>query len=337
MKLDAARVRRAVQQVQAQFIENAPAHRVFTMLLTELVEISGSDFGFIGEVLEREQPRLKPLAVYAQLAVNSRQLGPRNGDGEAHALGMDALLDAVAAAGRPVLSPVVSTAREQDAATEQAFRAMTGVPLKCGSELVGLVGLGGVMRAAPMQPALHAGAGQPGAGPPRAMPWELLQPLLDTGAFLIQGYRSAGRVCSLERLAPAEADMGCVLGLDGTLKRADPALAALLGCSEAELTHLPLEHWVRPQDRAALARALEQLRREQPLADLTLQFLPRNGGPVWLCWRAAPDPGQQAVYALVRSVPPQCEAGAQPPELAAQTRSRLVGLGEMIQIESARG
>ncbi len=97
-------------------------------------------------------------------------------------------------------------------------------------------------------------------------------------------------------------DMACSVGLDGTVRDVNAALAEALGFDRDELIARPAAELVHPDDLELSQRALQQLLREGRLTGVQHRCRSKQGGWRWLEWsaRVAPDTG--LVYATARDV-----------------------------------
>lgn len=97
-----------------------------------------------------------------------------------------------------------------------------------------------------------------------------------------------------------------LLGLDGHLHHANPALLELLGADVQLPSREPLTHWLHPQDKEAFDYACERARRQQtdiPCGELRLNC--RQEGYQWLrtsvCWIPASESND--AHLLIRFTP----------------------------------
>jgi PAS domain S-box-containing protein len=113
-------------------------------------------------------------------------------------------------------------------------------------------------------------------------------------------------------------EMLCISGIDGYFKRVNPAFAATLGYSQAELLGRPFIEFLHPDDMEALRAAMTgDVAMEQPSAMeaaaggvVTVvsenRYRCKDGSYRWLSWRTAmPLPGEDVVYAAARDVTEQ--------------------------------
>lgn len=100
-------------------------------------------------------------------------------------------------------------------------------------------------------------------------------------------------------------DWLCIVGMDGYLKRVNPAFAHTLGYSEDELLTRALLEFVHPEDVSKTQEAVESLMRGEPTIDFQNRFLAKDGTYRIIDWAALPVLEEQLVYAVGRDVTEQ--------------------------------
>ncbi len=166
----------AVQQAQAAFIESDDKRAAFASLLDALLSVTGSEYGFVAEVLYdmREQPYIKTHAI-SNIAWDdaSRGLYEAQLDSGMEFRNLDTLFGQALRTREPVLSndPAHDPRAGGMPAGHKAMNAFLGVPLLVGERLVAMVGL----------------ANQPGGY--SAADIEFLQPLLGAVRQLVIAWR----------------------------------------------------------------------------------------------------------------------------------------------------
>ena len=167
----------ALTEAQREFIRGSDTHRLFEKLLGVLLELTGSEYGFIGEVLRT--PEGAPF-VRAHAITNIAWTDElRRMYAEKAPLGLEfrnphTLFGVVLTTGEPVVSntPATDPRRGGLPPGHPAMHAFLGLPFKSGEELVGMVGL----------------ANRPGGYDATVIAF--LQPLLATCCTIILGWRS---------------------------------------------------------------------------------------------------------------------------------------------------
>ena len=178
---------RALTEAQTEFIQGVDSFRLFEKLLSVLLEVTGSEYGFIGEVTYTPNgtPYLTTHAItniawtpelrefYARAAPKGMEF--RN---------LRTLFGSVMTTGQPVIAnqPDTDTRRGGLPPGHPDLRCFLGVPFHSATEMVGMVGI----------------ANRPGGYDTGVITF--LQPLLATCCAILQGTRSEQR----RRLAEEE-------------------------------------------------------------------------------------------------------------------------------------
>lgn len=111
--------------------------------------------------------------------------------------------------------------------------------------------------------------------------------------------RVAARTAERDRLWRNTQDLQLVIGRDGVVHAANPAVLRLLGWPEEAMVGQNSLSFVHPEDRAASVDALSRAVVDQ-LRPFENRFKCRNGAFRWIAWVAAPDEG--LVYASGRDI-----------------------------------
>ncbi|MGI5453868.1 PAS domain S-box protein [Streptomyces sp. CA-249302] len=106
----------------------------------------------------------------------------------------------------------------------------------------------------------------------------------------------------LESIFNLSLDLLCISGLDGYLKRVNPAFERTLGYSGETLLSRPYTEFVHEEDRAGTRDALERLAVGVELAEFENRWLRADGTECWLQWSARPVPEEGLIYAAARDV-----------------------------------
>lgn len=112
--------------------------------------------------------------------------------------------------------------------------------------------------------------------------------------------QEAGRL--LENFFAVSLDLLTLAGMDGYLKRVNPAFTKTLGYSEEELLERPFLEFVHPDDRQDTETALRGLSDGSVVLSFQNRYRHRNGQAVWLEWSAVPHLDEGLIYAAARDV-----------------------------------
>ncbi|MCW5596678.1 MAG: GAF domain-containing protein [Rhodocyclaceae bacterium] len=178
--LEQNRMLHAVSEAQADFISDADPHPTFNRLLTQLLDITDSQYGFIGET-PRNAEGVPYLRIYAISDLSwddaSRGLYQSVVKGGFEFRNPNSLFGQVLSSGKPLLSnaPASDPRRGGLPQGHPPLNAFMGLPLYRGGELVGMVAV----------------ANRPGGYEEAQI--EQLQPFTTTCAALIDAYHNSQR------------------------------------------------------------------------------------------------------------------------------------------------
>jgi PAS domain S-box-containing protein len=129
-----------------------------------------------------------------------------------------------------------------------------------------------------------------------------------------------------DRFFSLSLDMLCIVSLDGSLKRVNPAFTNTLGHPEAVLLDSSLLELIHPEDRERTAARMRELASGNPVACLEIRLLCRDGSYKWLAWSIAPFLADGLAYAVARDQTRQ----KQDEEALRQSGARLASVLESI-------
>lgn len=185
----------AITRVQSLFITNTPPNILFEELLSTLLSLTGSEYGFIGDILYRQDgaPYLKTRAL-TNIAWNeeTRALYDRYASLGMEFTNLRSLFGSVLTTGKAVISnnPLADPRRCGIPAGHPPLNAFLGLPFYNGTDMVGMLGL----------------ANRWGGYDTTLI--DHLQPLLATCAHILEGYRIEQRRKAVEaELRSSEASL----------------------------------------------------------------------------------------------------------------------------------
>jgi PAS domain S-box-containing protein len=97
-------------------------------------------------------------------------------------------------------------------------------------------------------------------------------------------------------------DLLCILGVDGYLKRVNPAFERTLGYEAAKLLLRPLLEFVHPDDRQAVEATMARLHTGHGAERFESRFVRSDGVVRWLEWSARPMVERGLIYSAARDV-----------------------------------
>ena len=239
----------SIANLQSEFIADAEPGVLFERVLEDLLDLTGSEYGLVGEVHQGpDGPYLQTHALSEVMRDGgSVHLAGRPGEGGIRFDPMDSFFGAVVTSGRMVISnePDKDPRRGGVPGTHPPAESFLGMPLRQGAELVGVVGI----------------ANRPGGYDTELA--AALEPFLAPCANLIVAYRSDRRRQVAEQalhrterrlrlVAENVGDLLYTMSEDGTLRFISESVERLLGYSSADLADTDLYQLVHPEDQAVL-------------------------------------------------------------------------------------
>jgi len=103
-----------------------------------------------------------------------------------------------------------------------------------------------------------------------------------------------------ERLFELSIDMLCILTLDGTLEKCNPAWHTTLGYELSELHAKSMFGFIHPEDLGMTSLELQRLCNEKKACTFENRFLCKDGSYRWLLWNAIPALERGRIYAVAR-------------------------------------
>jgi len=255
MRNKTIRLLESIHKAQSEFIEDAAPNVVFDNLLGHLLDVTESEYGFIGDVLYTAsgKPYLKTQAI-TNIAWNqeTREFYEEYAPQGMEFNNLDTLFGAVMTSGAPVMAndPDKDPRHGGRPPGHPPLRAFLGLPLRHGQKLVGMLGL----------------ANRPGGYDEDLVRY--LEPILTTCSSLLHAYRNARQHKEADKerrelrtqiqYAQKLEGLGVLAG--GIAHDFNNLLTAILGNASSALMKLPRESEVRgnlEQIETASLRAAE--------------------------------------------------------------------------------
>ena len=123
----------------------------------------------------------------------------------------------------------------------------------------------------------------------------------------------------------------CIIGLDGYLKRINPAWEKTLGYTQRELLATPLIQFVHPEDRDATIAEVNRLENglEAEANSFENRFICKDGTYKWLTWSAAPFNEDGLIYAVARDITVEKQAEQELQDLSAALANTVEGISRL--------
>jgi PAS domain S-box-containing protein len=106
----------------------------------------------------------------------------------------------------------------------------------------------------------------------------------------------------LDRFFHYALDMLCIAGVDGYLKRVNPAFERVLGYSMEELLARPFVDLIHPDDQIETVGEVGKLASGRPTLSFVNRYLCKDGTYKRLHWTAYPEPQTGLLYAVARDL-----------------------------------
>jgi PAS domain S-box-containing protein len=127
--------------------------------------------------------------------------------------------------------------------------------------------------------------------------------LAETGALLEQRLHELKSTQEeLDHFFSLSLDLLSIAGTDGYLKRVNPAWQATLGWTPDELTAVPYQEFLHPEDVASTIAETSKLSEGVTTVGFENRYRCKDGSYRWLQWKAAPLPLQGVIYAAARDI-----------------------------------
>ncbi|ACK68274.1 PAS/PAC sensor signal transduction histidine kinase [Rippkaea orientalis PCC 8801] len=261
---------RTISLAQSQFIADTVPQILFNDLLENLLNLTDSEYGFIGEILysaqgkpyieeahmkTRGQPYLKTHAI-TNIAWNeeTRQFYAENSPHGMEFYNLKTLFGAVITTGQPVIANHPATDPRRGGLPEghPSLDTFLGLPFYHDNQLVGMVGIANREQGYDIELV------------------EYLQPFLTTCANLIKAYRNERSRQQAEKerevsenklkaLLKYSSDIVSVFDEQGQLIYTSPAVEKIYGFSPEELQNKNTFELIHPDDRSEVRNAFCQL------------------------------------------------------------------------------
>ncbi len=273
---------KAITIAQSQFIADTLPHILFDDLLENLLSLTESEYGFIGEIGYNEQGeyyleethmklRGKPyLKTHALTNISWNEETSNFYDENApHAMefhNLNTLFRAVITTGKPVIFNHSNNDPKRGDLTEDepSLNAFLGLPFYHNNQLVGMVGVANRLQGYDDNLV------------------EYLRPFLTTCANLIKAYRNeASRQQAeqekeasenkLQALLTHSSDIVSIFNREGQLIYNSPAAEKIYGFSLEEMQQMRTFYLIHPDDRARVGKSFSQLL-DYPRETITVQY-----------------------------------------------------------------
>ncbi|PFG73435.1 PAS domain S-box protein [Tepidiforma thermophila] len=263
----------AISRAQAEFIASGDHQAVFEGLLAALLDLTESEYGFIGETMAEPggAPKLRAIALtYPEDPADRARLAEA-APPDLVFENLDTLFGVTLRTGEPVISndPGSDPRAHGTPPGHPRLTSYLGLPIVSRGEVVGMVGV----------------ANRPGGYSDADVAF--LRPFLATCATLIEALRAEEQRLAAERRLAAALERSEITLWEWDVARDE--MVAFAGNSEGAPPQPGLPHWlerVHPDDRRAVVAAFEaHLRAEASAIDVEHRYLLPGGGYGWYLTR----------------------------------------------------
>jgi len=293
------RLLHSISEAQAQFITDIDLSVLFDKLLQDLLALTQSEYGFIGEVLtdHAQQPFIKIHAI-TDIAWNDETMEwyeqSKNSGMEFH--NFESLFGAVLTSREPVIcnDPARDPRSGGLPAGHPPLHSFLGLPFSSGKEMVGIVGI----------------ANRPGGYDEQMFSY--LGPFLNTCGNIIQAYRSdiqrrkAQRQLQLLSLVASKTDNAVIItDRAGYIEWVNEGFTRISGYTMEEVIGKKPGHVLQgtETDAATVARMSSAVRQGQSFTEEVLNYH-KNGTAYWLSIAVTPtydENGQLCRFIAIES------------------------------------
>jgi PAS domain S-box-containing protein len=291
-----------VNSIQREFILNDNPRSAFAILLESLITLTGSEYGFVGEVLRDAQnaPYLKTYAI-TNIAWNAetRKFYDEYNETGMEFHNLETLFGKVLATGKHLIANEPATHPDRGGLPDghPSLDAFLGLPIFAGEEFAGMAGV----------------ANRKGGYDEALI--EEIRPILEAGAYMISASRERKRRHEIERDlntslmqrdSIVDTALDSVIGMDhkGRIFEFNPAAERTFGWSRSEVLGRPLADTIIPENlreahRKGFARYLSTGKRTVIGKRIELNAIRRSGEqfPVeFSITEIVPEPEGQPVF-----------------------------------------
>jgi len=272
----------------------------FDQVLNQILEITGSEYGFIGEVFQNEknEPFLKSYALtniawddetkafYEQHAPNGMEFH-----------NLDTLFGYAMKHKEVVISnnPTQDDRRGGLPKGHPALDAFLGIPILFNGDLIGMVGI----------------ANKNGGYIENDV--SLLNPLISTFSTVINStkiererVKNQGEIISIKNELQSFFDLSndfmCIANIDGTFRKVNFEFERVLGYTQKQLEGKRFIDFIHEDDLESTFKEIEKLAQGETTTSFENRYRTLDGNYIILNWRASPDVKTGLLYATARDV-----------------------------------
>lgn len=273
----------AIRTAQSEYITDSNPQILFDNLMKNILALTNSEFGFIGEVLykNKDEPYLKTRAI-TDIAWNEKiqELYDKNAPDGFEFYNLKTLFGHVMSTGKPVTAnnPSEDTRRGGLPQGHPPIHSFMGLPFYHKKNLVGMVGI----------------ANRPGGYDELLI--EYMQPLLITCGNIIQAYRNDHQQEKMEeelegarnryrKIVEDLPDLVCRYRPDTTITFVNEAYATYFGKKVDELIGTSFLDLIPAEDHDYVLKQIASFNEISPLITMEHKVITPDGQQRWQFWR----------------------------------------------------
>lgn len=106
----------------------------------------------------------------------------------------------------------------------------------------------------------------------------------------------------LNNIFNSSLDLIIIAGLDGFVKKANPAAKQILEYDAAEIINLPFTHFIHPDDEAITRLEADKLAKGEIIPYFENRLITKNGNVKWIAWTFTPSKEDNLIYGMGKDI-----------------------------------
>lgn len=106
----------------------------------------------------------------------------------------------------------------------------------------------------------------------------------------------------LNKIFTSSGDLIIIKDLEGKIKKANPAISAILEYCPEEIIDLPFTHFIHPDDEEATRKEAEKLSRGESILYFENRLISKKGDIKWLAWTFTPSNDDNLIYGIGKDI-----------------------------------
>ncbi len=106
----------------------------------------------------------------------------------------------------------------------------------------------------------------------------------------------------LNNIFNSSLDLIIIAGLDGFVKKANPAAKQILEYEAAEIINLPFTHFIHPDDETITRQEAEKLAKGDIIPYFENRLITKNGNIKWIAWTFTPSKEDNLIYGMGKDI-----------------------------------